>query len=126
MRSNTSRDARYQWNNSYIGRGLNKVERAFTLRHHCFNFVILHNLFMIHSTSMHLIDVTVSDEEKAKWNKYNLKLFEEQREHFFLDKDSCTHPKRVDNSTWYQWIAEQLANLQPVLAHPLHRLGTIH
>ena len=93
MKSDISRDERYIWNNSYIGRGLNKVERAFNLRHHCFNFIVLHDLFMIHSTSMHLVDVTVSSEEKKKWNKFNLDLFLEQKKLYRRDENSCSYPE---------------------------------
>ena len=66
---------------------------------------------------MHLVDVTVSDEEKKEWNTYNLELFEQQREHYFLDNDSCTHLKVADGSGvgWYKWIMDNLANLQPNL-----------
>jgi len=96
MRSDVSRDERYQWNNSYIGRGLNKVERAFNLRHHCFHFIVLHDLFMVHSTSMHLVDVTISNEDKSKWNKFNLNLFLQQKKLYRQNVDSCAFPKSND------------------------------
>lgn len=68
---------------------------------------------MIHSTSNHN-DVTASDEQKKKWNTYNLELFEQQREHYFLDKKSCIHLKHGNKSSvgWYEWIMDNIAGLQ--------------
>merc|ERR1711920_1205271 len=85
MNANTSRMRRHQFGNDYIGRGLNKVERTFTLRHYCFDFIVMSNLFIIHgddvrSNKSHSNDI--NEREYAKWIGINEKMFKQQKEKY--------------------------------------------
>eukprot|EP00485_Elphidium_margaritaceum_P016535 CAMPEP_0202728836 /NCGR_PEP_ID=MMETSP1385-20130828/185829_1 /ASSEMBLY_ACC=CAM_ASM_000861 /TAXON_ID=933848 /ORGANISM="Elphidium margaritaceum" /LENGTH=463 /DNA_ID=CAMNT_0049395089 /DNA_START=189 /DNA_END=1577 /DNA_ORIENTATION=+ len=90
IRSEVSRMPQYQWDNDFIGRGLNKVERTFTLRHYCFTFVVMHELFIIHPISLHHTK-HFTQKDKLNWHRFNLQLFEEKRNRYFSDPRSCTH-----------------------------------
>lgn len=130
MRTEVSRDDRFRWNDSYIGRGLNKVERVFRLRHHCFNLVVLHNAFMIHSTSVHLAQ-SVSDEAMRERLETNLLLFKQQQRAYLNTMDSCTRPKLdregiVDGlSRMQKWITDNVATLLLDMYLP-GRLDSLH
>ena len=53
IHKNISSHLLYKWDDWYIGRGLNKVERVYNLRHFCFKFIVMNDLFIIHSTKLH-------------------------------------------------------------------------
>eukprot|EP01083_Nonionella_stella_P068434 181673_1 len=90
IHKNISTSPLYRWDDRYLGRGLNKVERVYKLRHGCFNFVVMHNLFMIHAPDSIVIHhERVSNEEKKKWHKYNLELFRTTVREYREDPYSC-------------------------------------
>eukprot|EP01084_Bolivina_argentea_P199210 340917_1 len=119
---NVSRYSLYEWDNKYIGRGLNKVSRVFKLRHFCFNFIVMHNLFIIHAPdSMVLHHDIVTNQQKEKWHKYNLDLFNNQTNIYLKDKDTCIKQaqslydknhsdKNIDNRKHY--LKEYITNIR--------------
>lgn len=98
MLTNVSRMDKYRWDSNFAGRGYNKVERAYTLRHYCFKFLVLNHVFMIHKQSLHRKEKP-DQKEVNYWNAFNKKLFNQKRISYYLQKDSCTF--NYDTDTWY-------------------------
>jgi len=93
MLTSVSRQRQYQWDTRYIGRGLNKVERVYKFRHFCFNFIVLHDAFMIHardSVVSHGVD-NVSEADTKKWYAIEdkMRLFEQSKKQYKRDANSC-------------------------------------
>ena len=108
----------YQFDNQFVGRGLNKVERVFALRHFCFNFYVLNDLFIIHKPkSLHLDGIenhqNITSEDTEKWHENNKRLMDKKRKKYYRDPQSCSYNARTDpwcktgirpHKTWYEKI----------------------
>ena len=98
INTNLSKSIKFKWDNNFIGRGYNKVERVYNLRHHCFKFIVLNHLFMIHKQSMHHKEKPIQKEINY-WNVFNKQLFSKKRIKYFLDKNSCSF--NYETESWY-------------------------
>ena len=98
MNTNLSRMRRHQFDNDYIGRGLNKVERTFTLRHYCFDFIVMSNYFIVHGhddkrnkSGSHSIGYNIKNERGyEKYVGINEQMFKKQMEHYREQKGTCS------------------------------------
>ena len=114
---NTKISKKYPFNNNYIGRGLNKVERTFNLRHNCFNFIVLNNIFIIHSSSLHLIKKNPTNQDKIKWHRFNFNIFIQQKLNFYSTQNSCSYNYYQDSHCYSGIISKNLISSCNVCCH---------
>eukprot|EP01084_Bolivina_argentea_P176490 305406_1 len=69
---NSNLSKKYEWDNKFIGRGYSKTSRVITLRHNCFNFIVMKDLFIIHAA--HEIHVKFNQTLRNKWTGKNRQL----------------------------------------------------
>ena len=89
INTNISRQAQYKWDNRFIGRGYSKT-RVNTLRHHCFNFIVMKDLFVIHAAQT--IHVKLNQTLRNHWTGKNRELLIKQQRLQYKDKKSCLTP----------------------------------
>ena len=95
IQTNLSKKAEYQWDNDYIGRGLNKVQRTFKLRHHCFQFTVMKDLFMIHTAKLHHTE-HFTQKDKENWHAFNKQMVDKQKKEYYNYPGSCSYPYESD------------------------------
>eukprot|EP01083_Nonionella_stella_P022979 63504_1 len=99
MKSELSRDAQYQWNNAFVGRGYSKTSRVNVLRHYCFNFYVMKDLFMIHAADTKHVEYNQTSNNY--WTAQNRELLIKQRREEYKDRRTCLTPPITVKATNY-------------------------
>lgn len=127
MNTRLSKSRKYQFNNSYIGRGSNKVDRVMTLRHYCFNFLVLNDLFIIHKiNALHGMKTDTTSKEKEEWYRYNRKLFLENVDIYEKDPNTCSFSAHFDKHCNTGKLSKLLNNYQCMVCcnrHDINQCG---
>ena len=90
INTNISRNIKYKWDDRFIGRGYSKTQRVNTLRHNCFNFIVMKDLFVIHAAQT--VHVKLNQTLRNHWTGKNRELLIKQRRLQYRDKNSCLTP----------------------------------
>ena len=90
INTNLSRSDKYKWDNKFVGRGYSKTQRVNTLRHNCFNFIVMKDLFVIHASST--IHVKFNETLRNHWTGKNRELLIKQQRIQYKNKNSCLTP----------------------------------
>eukprot|EP01083_Nonionella_stella_P085612 237432_1 len=91
MRTDVSRKKEYRWRVEYIGRGHNKVSRMVTLRHYCFDLMVMPDLFIIHSATPHQVKkyAKTTQRDSGGWQRKNAKRFKKDVARYKSNGHSC-------------------------------------
>ena len=76
----------YKWDNSYVGRGANKVEHISRLANDCFKFRVIHDMFIIHLYS--------ESKKRGKMNKTKITKYQDRMSKKYIkqQKKLCKSP----------------------------------
>eukprot|EP01083_Nonionella_stella_P178130 628385_1 len=85
---NISLQPEYKWNNTFIGRGLNKVERVLKLRHLCFTFIVMNDIFMIHALDIKHHSI-VDRKQFIEMHRFNAQMLNETLKGYLNEDTSC-------------------------------------